>query len=119
MRAGRILCAATLAALVLGTAAAAPMDDARALLAQKRYPEARAAFQRILDADPSNAAACYYLALALQRGPSPSLDQARSWLEKAVKLAPANEPYLAQYGGVCLLADRGRYFIAALGGATR
>jgi tetratricopeptide (TPR) repeat protein len=117
MRAGSVTRAALACAVCLAVAAAAPVDDALALLKQKRYPEARAALEKILAADPANAPACYYLALDLQRGPEPSLDQARGWLEKAVKLAPDKEPYLAEYGGVSLLiADRDNSFVAALEG---
>ena len=104
------LCAGVLASLCAGPdrgGSAAPVGDAVALYRQGRYGEARNALQGVVASDPSNAAACYFLALTLQRVAPPSLDSARTWLAKAVRLAPANEAYLAEYAGVCLLlADR-------------
>lgn len=67
-----------------------------ALLAQKRYPEAAAEFERVTQADPNNAAAWGYLggarnalhknaeALeALDRAPSLSPSAVWMWVEKA------------------------------------
>ncbi len=96
---------------------AATTPDAMTLYRQRRYAEARAAFQALLEANPSDADACYYLAMSLQRGPAPSLDAARTWLGKAVKLSPGNETYLAEYAGVTLLmAGRDSSFVLALEG---
>lgn len=98
-------------------AMAAPIDDAIALYRQRRYVEAQSALEQLAASDPSNAAACYYLAMALQRAAPPSLDPARTWLSKAVQLAPENELYLAEYAGVTMLmADRDNSLRLALDG---
>lgn len=105
-----VLCAGVLAGVCEGLpspASAAPVGDAIALYKQGRYGEARAALERIAASDPSNAQACYFLGMSLLRGSPPSLDAARSWLAKAVRLDPANEGYLAEYAGATMLvADR-------------
>jgi hypothetical protein len=115
-----LLCTGLLAALSAVPAPAAPASgvaDAVALYKQKRYGEARPLLERIVASDPSNATACYFLAMTLQRAAPPSLDSARSWLGKAVRLAPANEGYLAEYAGVTLLiADRDSSLALALEG---
>jgi tetratricopeptide (TPR) repeat protein len=96
---------------------AAAIDDAIGLFKQKRYTEARTALEQIVQSEPSNASACYFLGLTLQRVPSPSLDAARSWLERAVSLSPDSEPYLAEYAGATLLiADRDHSIAFALEG---
>jgi cytochrome c-type biogenesis protein CcmH/NrfG len=98
--------------------AASPVGDGIALYRQKKYAEARAVLEPITAANPSDAAAAYYLGMTLLRqgGPS-SLDGSRLWLGKAVKLAPGNPDYLADYAGVCLLmADRDNSFSLALEG---
>jgi hypothetical protein len=64
----------------LGLAAslqASPVDNAQALFRQGRYGEARAALETLVAADPSNAAACYFLSMTLQRASPPLLDSAR------------------------------------------
>jgi len=98
-------------------ASATPIGDALALYKHGRYGEARDALERLVASDPSNAAACYFLGMTLQRVETPSLDSARTWLGKAVRLAPENEGYLAEYAGVCLLiADRDNSLGLALEG---
>ncbi len=100
-----------------GVGAGLPLADAIALYKQKRFAEAKAALERITTAEPSNAAALYYLAMAVQRVAPPSLDAACPLLAKAVRLAPKNETYLAEYGGVTmLLADRDQSLGLALDG---
>jgi tetratricopeptide (TPR) repeat protein len=97
---------------------ATPTSDAAALFGQKRYAEAKAALEPVVASEPSNAEACYYLGMSVLRlgGPS-SLDGARLWLGRAIKLDPDNEGYLADYAGVCLLmADRDSSFSLALEG---
>jgi tetratricopeptide (TPR) repeat protein len=115
-----LLCTGLLAGLCEGFASgdsAAQVGDAIALYKHRRYGEARAALERIVASDPSNAPACYYLAMTLQRAAPPSLDPARAWLSKAVRLAPENETYLAEYAGVTLLiADRDNSLGLALDG---
>ena len=115
------LAGAALAVLPFGAGAAAdptgPTADAIALYKQGHFAEARAALERILDADDSNAAACYYFAMAVQKAAPPSLDVAHKWLKRAVHLAPENETYLAELGGVTmLLADRDRSLSYAIEG---
>jgi tetratricopeptide (TPR) repeat protein len=110
-----------LAALCAGTSAlATPFDDGVALYRQRRYPEARAVLVRVAAAEPSNAAAAYFLGMAVFRAGGPgSLDDARGVLARAVKLAPANAGYLAEYAGVCLLmADRDNSLSLALEGRS-
>ena len=98
-------------------ASATPVGDAIELYKQRRYAEARNALERVVASDPGNAAACYYLAMALQHAAPPSLDPARPWLAKAVRLAPENEVYLAEYAGVTMLmADRDNSLGLALEG---
>jgi len=115
-----LLCTGLLAALPAGagpSTPATPVGDAVAFYKQKRYGEARSALERIVASDPSNAAACYFLAMTLQRAQPPSLDSARARLDRAVHLAPANEGYLAEYAGVTLLiAGRDSSFGLALEG---
>jgi tetratricopeptide (TPR) repeat protein len=99
------------------TAPASPTADAIGLYRQGRYGEARAALETLVAADPSNAAACYFLSMTLQRASPPLMDSARTWLSKAVRLAPENEVYLAEYAGVTmLLADRDNSLGLALDG---
>lgn len=76
---------------------ASPADDAAlALFTAKKYPEARAAFEKIAAADPANAAAHYHLGvLALRRGDT---DEAVAQLERATELAPTNSDYFANLG---------------------
>ncbi|HEY1791922.1 MAG TPA: hypothetical protein VGG34_03325 [Opitutaceae bacterium] len=93
----------------VGTAlGAGNLDDAVLLYREHHYAQARSALEPLAAAQPSNAEAAYYLGMAIKRaGGQGSLDGAHLWLGKAVKLAPANLGYLADYGGVCLLlADR-------------
>ncbi|HEY1765734.1 MAG TPA: hypothetical protein VGF85_12485 [Opitutaceae bacterium] len=108
-----LLAGAALAVLRLGAEAtnapSGPTAEAISLYKQGHYAEAKAALERILAADDSNAAACYYLAMAAQKTKPPSLDTAHKWLKRAIHLAPDNETYLAELGGVTmLLADRDR-----------
>jgi len=119
--AGAVLLRASLLAALCGGfgpgAAASQVGDAIALYKQGRYSDAKAALEPLAASDPSDPAACYFLAMALQRVAPPSLDSARKWLAKAVRLAPKNETYLAEYAGVCwLIADRDRSFGLALEG---
>jgi len=113
MKGGRIptlrLCAGLLAGLSLGPVArATPLSDGAALYRQRKYAEARAILEPLAAAEPDNAAAAYFLGMTLQRAGGPAaLDSARAILARAVKLAPGNAGYLAEYAGVCLLmADR-------------
>ena len=99
-------------------AAAAPLDDAIALYQAHKYPDARAAFERITAAEPNNAAACYYLGMTLRhRGDATALDDAVPWLQKAVDLEPNNADYLSDFGGSSLqLAAKNNSLSAAMHG---
>jgi tetratricopeptide (TPR) repeat protein len=95
------------------------MDDGRALYRQKKYAEARAVLEPLVAAEPSNAAAAYFLGMTLFRAGGPgALDASRTLLGKAVKIEPANATYLADYAGICLLlADRDNSLGLALEGS--
>lgn len=101
----------------LSALAAAPLDDAIALYDAKRYPEARAALEKLTAAEPTNAAAAHQLGLTLLlRGDTNALKDAVPWLAKAAELEPTNSTYLADFGGPCMqLADKTN----SLSGATR
>jgi tetratricopeptide (TPR) repeat protein len=110
----RLLAFLSLAAV----AAATQVDDAIALYRAKDYPDARAAFEKIVAAEPTNAAACYYLGMTLRhRGDDKALDDALPWLEKAVTLEPNNADYLSDFGGTSLqLASKNTSYTAATKG---
>lgn len=96
-------------------AAASPLGDAIALYNQKHYPEAKASLERLCGQEPTNAPATYYLGMSLMN--LGSLDASKEVLSRAVKLAPENASYLADYAGVCLLlADRDSSLVLALEG---
>jgi len=110
-----------LAAMLCGLAGAldgAPLDDAAVLFGHRHFAEAKAILEPLVAAGPPNARADYFLGMSdLQVGGPAALDSARLWLGKAVKLAPANENYLAEYSGVCLLmADRDNSLSLAMEG---
>ena len=99
-------------------AGATPLADAKALYNAKKYPEARLILEPLAAAEPNNSSAAFYLGMTLYRqGGAASLDSAKLWLGKAVKLAPDDSGFLAEYAGVCLLmADRDSSFSLALEG---
>jgi tetratricopeptide (TPR) repeat protein len=94
------------------------LDRAVQLYSARQYPEAQAALERIVAAEPQDAAACYYLGMTLRhQGDDRARDAAVTWLEKAAALAPANATYLGDYGGTCLeLADLHHSFTYATRG---
>src|SRR5262245_20880594 len=98
--------------------AAAPLHTVLALEKENRIPEARAALEKILAAEPNHAAACNELGTILrERIDPPQWEEAVAWLAKAVKLEPENAGYLADFGGASLeLADRTRSPSAAARG---
>ena len=74
-----------------------PSEAALALFKAQRYPEARAAYEKIAAAEPKNAGARYFLGvLALRRSDT---DEAIRQLEQATILAPTNSEYFAELGG--------------------
>jgi tetratricopeptide (TPR) repeat protein len=97
---------------------ATSVDDAVSLYRHRRYEEARAILEPLAASHPSDAAAAYYLGMTyLREGGRTSLDSARTWIGRAVTLAPGNPGYLADYAGVCLLlADRDTSFSLAVEG---
>lgn len=113
----RALACAAAAALCAG-AWATPLSDAEALYKAGRLAEAKALLEPLARAENPDPAALYYLSMAIQDLGGPrSLDQAHDLLAKATALAPDNEAYLSEYGGVCLLlADRDSSFSMALAG---
>ena len=94
------------------------LDSAVALYREKKFPDARAALEKIATAEPANAAACYWLGLTLShRGDATALDDAVPWLQKAVDLAPNNADYLADFGGISMqFAQKNSSLAAALKG---
>lgn len=68
------------------------LDDATALVKERRYNEAKSGLEQIIKIDPKNAEALFQLgSLYLTRLRDP--DKAVSYLEKAVELAPNNAEY--------------------------
>jgi len=94
---------------------AGPLDNAIALYRDKKYPEARAALEKLAAAEPTNAAAAYYYGMTLRlRGDQTAIDDAVPWLAKAVELEPDNATYLADFGGSSMqLAGKTRSLSAA------
>lgn len=107
-------------AMILGAlvSEAAPLDDAIGLYKEKKYPDARAALEKITTEQPNNAAACYYLGMTLlRRGDGKAMEDALPWLEKASRLEPTNANYMADYGGVSMsVAGKTRSLSAATKG---
>ncbi len=97
---------------------ASDFDAAKTLLETKRFPEARAALEKLIVAEPKNAAACHLLGLAIKpRNDNAALEEALKWLAKAVELEPDNALYLGDYGGTSLqLASRTTSYAAATKG---
>jgi tetratricopeptide (TPR) repeat protein len=94
------------------------LADAIAAFNARQFPEARAALEKIVAADPHNAAACYYLGRTLElRSDEEALTDAVKWLQKAAELEPGNSTYLGRYGGVSLqIAQRTSSIGAAMRG---
>ncbi len=92
--------------LVLGAGRAAASDfaDAVTLFRAERYPDARAAFEKIAAADPRNAAAHYYLGrIALYRD---DVDVAVAELQKATAIDPDDSSYFFWLGSAYGIAAR-------------
>lgn len=88
---------------LLAAAGTPEFEAAIALVKAKRYPEARAALERMVAADPSHAAACHQLGLVIKaRNGAAAFEEALTWLGKAVELEPDNTIYLGDYGGTSL-----------------
>ena len=117
IRPSRVLPAALVMICTVVQAAPA-FEAALALVKDKRYPEARAAFEAILAADPRDAAAHHQLGHIIRlRRDNPSYELALNHFSRAVELAPQNAAYLADYGGTSLeYAARSRSISAATKG---
>jgi Tfp pilus assembly protein PilF len=76
------------------------IDEGVALVQQKKYAEAKAVFEQILDKNKNDAEAHYRLGLVfLNRGfKDRDVDEAVDQLEKAVDLNPNNADYQFRYG---------------------
>ena len=103
------------ASVLAGAGNTAGFDAAVALFEAKRYPEARAAFEKILAANPKDAAACHYLGRTIMmRNDESALEEGLVWLAKAIELEPNNARYLGVFGGASLqLASRSNSLSAA------
>ncbi len=85
----------TVGALLSG-AEAGEFEKAKALYQKRHYAEAQAILEKIIEADPGNAAAAYHLgALALRRG---EVHEAIRQLETATRVAPASALYHQELG---------------------
>jgi tetratricopeptide (TPR) repeat protein len=96
----------------------ARVDAAMALLHAKRLLEARNAFEQIVQTEPQNAAAWHELGLLWRsQGDNEGFEKAVSCLARATEIEPANETFLANYGGTLMeLANRTRSISAATKG---
>ena len=96
----------------------ADFDAALSLFTARRYPEAREAFEKIVAADPKNAAAHHYLGRTITaRNDTPALEEGLVSLAKAIELEPNNASYLGIFGGTSLqLAGRTSSLSAATKG---
>ena len=96
----------------------ADFDAALTLFKAKRYPEARDAFEKVIAAEPKNAAAYHYLGRTIViRNDEGAYEEGLKPLAKAVELEPRNPVYLGIYGGTSLqLANRTHSFSAAIRG---
>jgi tetratricopeptide (TPR) repeat protein len=115
----RVLCVVVFGAAAIGTAAEkADLTAARALIKEKQYPEARAALEQILAAEPANAAAAHELGMLIRRrADNAAYQDALKWLAKAAELEPNKAVYQGDFGGTSLqLAARTKSVSAATTG---
>lgn len=96
----------------------AELGAAIALFQGKRYPEAREKLEKIVAAEPKNAAACHYLGRTLiARNDNAAFEEGVKWLAQAATLEPHNPIYLGIFGGASLqLAGRTNSLSAATKG---
>lgn len=110
-----------LPALLVCTAAllhaVAPAESALDLYKAKRYPDARAAFEKIAAAKPGNATAHYYLGVLAER--RSDTDEAVRQLELATTLDPKNSDYVAELGGAYGSAARTAGLFSKIGLAKK
>ena len=128
-RAGRLVFRLLVVALLSVRAGAADAADATPppaetlsaaieLFSARRYPEARAALERIVAAAPDNATAHHYLGRTLvARHDLAAVEEGLQHLARATELEPRNAAYLGIYGGAALQhAGRTRSLLAATRG---
>lgn len=103
---------------VLHASALPELDAAREVARLKRYPEARAALEKIVEKDPRNAAACYELGRIIRRqGDAPGYEEAVKWFVRAAELDPKNAVYHSTTGATWLqLAGKTNSVSAAMKG---
>ena len=117
-----VLIFAVIASFISSTLAAespsTELEAALALFNAKRYPEARVELEKIIAADPTNAAAHHYLGRTIiARNDTAALEEGMVSLGKAVELEPNNAVYLGIFGGTSLqLAGRTNAISAAMKG---
>jgi tetratricopeptide (TPR) repeat protein len=99
-----LLFAFFLAVLALGPLRASPeLDTAIAFVNSKQFREAKPALDRIVAAEPRNAAACHHLGRVYSaEGDKESVAQAVKWHTRAAELEPQNAGYLAARGRALL-----------------
>jgi tetratricopeptide (TPR) repeat protein len=103
------------AVIAAARAVAAPIDDAQALLRAGKPAAAEEILTRLAVEDPKNAEVAYVMGLVMNA--EKKYGHGLSWLERAVALDPANEHYLADYGGSSLEeADRENSYTLATRG---
>ncbi len=101
--------------LLANRLAAGTIDDAIAHFKAANYPQAELELTQLAVDDPKNAEVAYYMGLVMNA--ERRYDHGLSWLERAVALDPANERYLADYGGSSLEeADRHNSYTLATKG---
>lgn len=88
-----------------GTPAGEAWREAETLFQQRRYPEARAVLEKIVAAEPKNAAARHLLGRCwVARNDPEAIAEGTKHLAAAVELEPDNAIYLGIYGGTLLQA---------------
>lgn len=92
----RVCLLALLLGFVATVRAETPGEAAWGLYKQKHYPEARAAYEKIVADNPRDAEAHYYLGVLANKRSDP--DEAIRQLEQATALAPTNSDYFADLG---------------------
>lgn len=81
---------------VLSGAEVGDLEKAKALYQERHYAETQAIFEKIIEAEPGNAAAAYHLgALALRRG---EVHEAIRQLETATRVVPTSALYQQELG---------------------
>jgi tetratricopeptide (TPR) repeat protein len=98
-------------------ARAATAAEAEELYHARRYPEARAAFEQVIAAEPGNANAAYHLGhLALMRN---AAEEAAKWLEQATALSPGSARYFRSLGDAYGLWAQNAPLLSRLGLARK